>query len=129
MLDIHSHILPGLDDGAKTIVNTLEMLSIAISDGTNKIVATPHYCSGYFEIPYDKVCEYVKELNTMLIRKCLDIEVIAGQEVYLDKFTLDNLENNVIGTIGKSSYMLVEFQMNNLNEDDISLMYYTVSYT
>jgi len=123
MLDIHSHILPGLDDGAKTIVSTLEMLSIAITDGTKKIVATPHYCSGYFETPYDKVCEYVKELNAMLIRKHLDIEVIAGQEVYLDKFTLDNLENNVIGTIGKSNYMLVEFPINNFNEDDIALIY------
>ena len=123
MLDIHNHILPGLDDGAKTIVSTLDMLSIAINDGTKIIVATPHYCTGYFETPYAKVCEYVKELNTMLIRKSLDIEVIAGQEVYLDKFTLDNLENNVIGTIGDTDYMLVEFLMNYFSEDDIALIY------
>lgn len=123
MLDIHSHILPGIDDGAKTILSTLEMLSIAISDGTNKIVATPHYCSGCFETPYDKVEEYVKEVNKILIRKGLDIEVIAGQEVYLDKYTLKNLENSIIATIGGTSYMLVEFPMGNLDEDDLALLY------
>lgn len=123
MLDIHSHILPGLDDGARTIVSTLEMISIAIKDGTKKIVATPHYCSGYFETPYDKVKQYVKELNLILIRKGLDIEVITGQEVYLDKFTIENLENNVIGTIGDTNYMLVEFPMNVLTEDDLALIY------
>ena len=123
MLDIHSHILPGLDDGAKTIVSTLEMISIAISDGTKKIIATPHYCTGYAETPYDKVKLYVKELNKMLFRKGLDIEVIAGQEVYLDKFTIENLENNLIGTIGDTNYMLVEFPMNVLPDDDLALIY------
>ena len=123
MLDIHSHILYGIDDGSKTLENTIEMLGIAILDGTKKIVATPHYNTGYFETPYNKVCEYVDKLNETLLQKDINIEVIAGQEVFLNKFTIKNLENNVIGTIGKSSYMLVEFPLGSIDEDAIALLY------
>jgi protein-tyrosine phosphatase len=123
MLDIHSHILPEIDDGAKTIESTIEMLKIAREDGITKIVATPHYYRGYFETPYDKVCEYVKKLNATLTMKGITIEVIAGQEIFLDKWTLENLKNDVIGTIGNSSYMLVEFPMGELDYDALALIY------
>lgn len=123
MLDIHSHILPEFDDGAKTIETTLEMLHEARADGTKKIVATPHYCSGYYEVEYKKVCEYVKKLNEIVRERKIDIEVLPGQEVFLDKYTLRNLRDNVIGTIGSSSYMLVEFPMGSLDYDAIALIY------
>ena len=55
MIDIHSHILYGIDDGSKSLSMTLEMIKNAEKDGTSKLVATPHYCRGYGETEYCEV--------------------------------------------------------------------------
>ena len=47
MIDIHTHVLPGLDDGARTVEESLEMLRIAASSGTTDVVATPHASAGF----------------------------------------------------------------------------------
>ena len=60
MVDIHSHILWDLDDGSKTLEESLEMLRIAASSGTTDIVATPHANSRYPFSPIVKVPKYVR---------------------------------------------------------------------
>ena len=55
MIDIHSHILPGIDDGSKSIEMTLDMIKRAEREGIENIVATPHFRRGCFEVTYNEV--------------------------------------------------------------------------
>lgn len=108
MLDIHSHILYGVDDGAKTLEESLDMLKEAVNGGTKAIVATPHYRRGHYEVPYEEHLSKINELKLKARENKLNIEIFLGQEVLIDNKIIELLEENKIGTINNTSYMLVE---------------------
>ncbi|WP_251860516.1 CpsB/CapC family capsule biosynthesis tyrosine phosphatase [Clostridium sp. Marseille-Q2269] len=111
MIDIHSHIIPNIDDGSKDLEYCLHMLKIAEKGGTKKIVATPHYYIGRYEEEYSKVKEQVEYLNNVAKNNNIHIEILWGQEVLIHKKTIELYEKGYIGTINNTSYMLVEFPM------------------
>lgn len=123
MIDIHSHILPGIDDGSKKISITLDMIKRASLDGTTDIVATPHYRKGYFYVPYKEVKEIATNLNKLIKEEMIDCNIHYGQEVYYSESILEDLENGEIGTINDGQYMLVEFPMRRIPEEAIDYMY------
>lgn len=123
MIDIHSHILPQIDDGAVNIDITLEMLKNAVKDGTQKIVATPHYCMGYGTSKISEIKDYVNKLNSLMKEKKIKIEIYSGQEVYLNEYIIkDYLEGN-IGTINDSKYMITECPIDKFNDDIFDIIY------
>lgn len=123
MLDIHSHIIPGIDDGSKNMEMTLEMLKNAEKEGTKEIVATPHYLLEYGEATIEEVKEHVKEINDILENEKIDVKIYSGQEVYFtEKIIEDYIEGN-IGTINDSRYMLIEFPMNKFDENIFDILY------
>lgn len=123
MIDIHSHILPGIDDGSRKISMTLEMIKRASLDGTTDIVATPHYRKGYFYVPYKEVKEIATNLNKLLKEEGIDCNIHYGQEVYYSESIIEDLENGEIGTINDGQYMLVEFPMRRIPGEAIDYMY------
>lgn len=123
MIDIHSHILPNIDDGAENIDITLEMLKNAVKDGCKKIVATPHYGSGYGIMPIAEVKDYVNKLNCLIVEKEFDIQIYSGQEVYLNEHTIEDYLEGNIGTINDSKYMLTECPINEFNDDIFDIIY------
>ncbi len=123
MVDIHSHIIPGIDDGSKDMEMTLEMLRNAEENGTREIVATPHYLLEYGEARIEEVKEYVKNINELLEREKIDVKVYSGQEVYFsERIVEDYIEHN-IGTMNDSRYMLIEFDMHKFDESIFDLLY------
>ena len=123
MVDIHSHIIPGIDDGSQSMEMTLEMLKNAEKEGTKEIVATPHYLLEYGEATIEEVKNYVKEINAVLENEKLDIKVYSGQEVYFtERIIKDYMEGN-IGTINDSRYMLIEFPMDKFDENIFDILY------
>jgi Capsular polysaccharide biosynthesis protein len=123
MIDIHSHVLPGIDDGAKEIDMTLNMLQIAVSNGTHQIVATPHYRTGYYENNYEDVNKIVGEVNNIIRAKDMDIKVILGQEIFLDNHTVEMYKKGIIGCIENTQYMLVELPMDVMPKNAIDIIY------
>ncbi|MFR9239374.1 MAG: tyrosine-protein phosphatase [Clostridium baratii] len=123
MIDIHSHILPGIDDGSKKISMTLDMVKRASLDGTTDIVATPHYRKGYFYVPYKEVKEIATNLNKLVKEEGIYCNIHYGQEVYYSESIIEDLENGEIGTINNGQYMLVEFPMRRIPEEAIDYMY------
>lgn len=123
MIDIHSHVLPGIDDGAKEIDSALNMLQIAIDNGTHQIVATPHYRRGYYENNYEDISKIVGEVNDVVSDKGMDIQVVLGQEVFLDDHTVDAYKKGVIGCIGDTGYMLVELSMDTMPKNAMDIIY------
>lgn len=123
MIDIHSHIIPGIDDGSKSMEMTLEMLRNAEKSGTKKIVATPHYLMEYGEATITEVKDHVQKINSIVNDEGINIEVYAGQEVYFThKIINDYLEGN-IGTINDSRYMLIELSMRSQEQDVFDTLY------
>jgi protein-tyrosine phosphatase len=123
MVDIHSHILPGIDDGSKNMEMTLEMLRNAEKEGTKEIVATPHYLLEYGEANIKEVKELVKEVNSLADKEGLNIKVYSGQEVYFNENIIENFIEGNIGTINDSKYMMIEFSMHRFDKNIFEILY------
>lgn len=119
MIDIHSHILPKIDDGATDIATTIEMLKNAEKDGTLEIVATPHFCRGYGEAKFSEVKELVKGFNKVCKAEGIRINIHYGQEVYYSHNMIEDFKQGIIGTINDSRYMLFELPMGDKLEADV----------
>ena len=103
MIDIHSHIIPNIDDGSKSLEMSLEMLKRAEESGTKKIIATPHFFKGYWTENYNSVKDKVKKLNNLAKENNLNIEIYPGQEVFFNNYILEDFKLGDIGTLGDSS--------------------------
>jgi protein-tyrosine phosphatase len=84
VIDIHSHILPGLDDGASDIHEALRMCDIAISEGIRTIVATPHTLNGIYENGREDILRATARLKEAIREKAMDIDVLPGSDTHLD---------------------------------------------
>ena len=92
MIDVHCHILPEVDDGSRSLNESIEMALIAQEQGIKKIVNTSHY---HPDFRYKKGEELLKELedfNNVLKENMIDIEVLIGNEIY---YTKDLIKENV----------------------------------
>jgi len=123
MIDIHSHILPGIDDGSRDMEMTLVMLRNAEKDGTREIVATPHYLLEYGEATISEVKSLVQEVNSIISKEGINIKVYSGQEVYFNENIINNYLEGKIGTINDSMYMLVEFSMHKFDDNIFDILY------
>lgn len=112
MIDIHTHILPMIDDGPTLMQESLEMCRIAVNDGIKKIIATPHVQNGMDDSDANKVLEKIRMLNQLLKQEGLDLVIFPGAEVHLNDrlFDTDILRGSSILTINDGKkYILLEF--------------------
>ena len=84
MIDLHCHILPGIDDGAGSLSESMEMCRIAVNDGISKLVCTPHHVAGIYNNSREKIIGMVKKLQTVLDREHVLLTLYPGCEIYLD---------------------------------------------
>jgi protein-tyrosine phosphatase len=109
MIDLHSHILPGVDDGPATLDESLEIARRAVADGVSVIAATPHVRDDY-PTSADTMERLVGELRTALRQAAISVDVRPGGEIaidWLDRLTDDDLGRFGLG--GNARYLLVEF--------------------
>lgn len=123
MIDIHSHILPAIDDGSKSIEMSIDMIKRSYEEGTRDIIATPHFRRGCFDTPYNEVKDIVKYFNGLLKEEGLDIDIHYGQEVYYSDRIIDDLEEGLIGTINGGRYLLIEFPMRKIPSEALDYIY------
>ena len=109
MIDIHSHILPYMDDGADSWKTSLNMCRQASEDGVKTIVATPHTLNGIYENYPQAIEEKVKILNQKIKENNISLQVLPGSEVHLRDDIIEKLKNQTIMTINKTNYILLEF--------------------
>ena len=107
--DIHSHILPGVDDGAADIEETMSMLKMAYEQGVRTIIATPHYIPGKKKKSADElrqihaqVCETAKESMP-------DLKILLGNEIYCREGVLRSITEGRTLTLADTDYVLLEF--------------------
>lgn len=111
-IDIHSHILPGVDDGSKSLEESVEMARLFLENGTKKVFATPHYIeNSKMDSLYDTNKKQYKLLVDELKRQEIDLEVYLGNEVYMCLEILEFIQEGRISTMNGSRYVLIEFPM------------------
>ncbi|MDI6872260.1 MAG: phosphotransferase [Bacillota bacterium] len=110
IIDLHAHVLPGLDDGPGRLEEAVELLKLLERDGVGTVVATPHVAPGFFW-PYDpaRMEDKLAELRQAAAAAALEIEVIGGAENYLSPEVVQLAEQGRLPTLGDSRYVLVEF--------------------
>lgn len=111
MIDIHSHILPGIDDGAKDLTESLALLKMAQNDGITHIVATPHIHLGRFNNTLAQISHALANLKNQAIAQGLTIQLAAASEVRLDIELMTLVMANHIPFIGEYNnhrYLLLE---------------------
>ena len=115
-VDIHTHILPEVDDGAASVAETIDMLKIAYDGGTRKIVATPHM---FLDLFGNNDISHIQNLFNQLISDLRvqvdqfpfldEVEVSLGAENYVSPEFLEALEQGCVLSINGSRYLLIEF--------------------
>lgn len=109
MIDIHCHILPGIDDGAKISEDSIEMVKVASKEGIKTIIATPHHRNNQFNNKKDDILKYVEDINKVLVQEKLPITVLPGQEVRIYGEILEDYSKGEILTLNHTQYLFIEF--------------------
>lgn len=112
MIDIHTHILPNIDDGSRSIEETFNIIKEAKQAGFEAIVLTSHYMEGYYETNTPEREVWVNAIYENLRAKNIDIKLYLGNEIYMSENMIKLLEEGKASTINDTSYVLFEMPIN-----------------
>lgn len=112
MIDIHTHILPNIDDGSRSIEETFNLIREAKNVGFEAIVSTSHYMEGYYETNAPEREVWVNAIYENLKTKNVDINLYLGNEIYMSENIIKLLEEGKASTINDTSYVLFELPLN-----------------
>jgi protein-tyrosine phosphatase len=110
LIDLHCHILHGVDDGPQSLEESLSMARAAVNDGIHSVVATPHTLNGIHLNRVEEVISKVATLQNILSENQIELKVYAGADVHLCPRLLERIESGDACTIGnRKKYLLLEF--------------------
>lgn len=112
MIDIHAHILPNIDDGARNVEETLHLIQEAQQVGFQAIVATSHYMEGYYETNVPEREMWIKAIYQKLQEEHFNMQLYLGNEIYLSENIMSLLKEGKASTINDTSYVLFEMPLN-----------------
>ena len=108
MIDLHCHILPGIDDGAKTLADSLEMARIAVDDGIHTLACTPHIYPGMYMNDGPGITLARARLQAELDERGIALKLVVGADVHLVPGLIDGLKSGRVPTLHGSRYFLLE---------------------
>ena len=114
MIDLHCHILSGIDDGAPDLTESLRMAEAARAEGIRVIAATPHHNKAGWDNPADSIRELAERLNGAIAERGLDVRILPGQEMHVNGRFFDEWQAGRVQPIGESRYVLIEFPFDGL---------------
>ena len=111
IIDIHAHVLPGVDDGARTIVETCSLLRRAYAQGITSVIATPHYSRRRSsEESVKNLRELAEQVRQEVYRVLPEMRLYLGQELFYHEGLAEALKTGRALTMADSEYVLVEFE-------------------
>lgn len=124
MIDLHCHILPGIDDGPADIGESLDMARQAVLDGIHTVVATPHSHNGMYVNANDDICRHVREINRFLKDSAVELVVLSGAEEHIRPEMGHAGTPDHICTINNNGrYVLVEFPFSTVPHGAREMLY------
>ena len=112
MIDVHSHILPNIDDGSRSIEETFNLIKEAKEAGFEGIVCTSHYMENYYETNRPEREVWINAIHENLENKNIDMNLYLGNEIYMSDNIIELLEDGKATTMNDTSYVLFELPMN-----------------
>ena len=110
VVDMHCHILPGVDDGPETMEETMAVLREAQRQGIGAMIVTPHFHPGRYMVTAGRVMEVLRRVRLRMAEEGLNIRLIPGQECYYFSGLIDELEAGNVLTMAGTRIVLVEFE-------------------
>jgi protein-tyrosine phosphatase len=108
LIDLHCHLLPGIDDGSKNLAMSLEMARLACADGITTVVCTPHILPTVYENAGPEIKASVKMLQQELLKQGIPLDLLSGADVHIVPDLLPRLGDGRIITLADSRYLLLE---------------------
>ena len=109
MVDVHTHILPLVDDGSDCIEKSISLIKNLVAGGVSKIILTPHYKRGVYEVEREELIEKFNSFTAEVKTRGIDVQLYLGSEVYCDNNVYSLLEQKKVLTINGTNYLLIEF--------------------
>lgn len=117
--DIHTHILPEVDDGAQDISQAMRLLRMAWTHGTRTVILTPHYRGRYKKTP-DELRQAFEWLCEMVKQELPDLQLYLGNEISFETDAPEALHTGRVLTMNGSQYALLEFRTNSLRSQIVA---------
>lgn len=112
MIDIHSHIIPNVDDGSKSIDETVKLIKEAVDAGFTDVILTSHYIPQGYETDAKELTIWREKLQDAITKENISLNLHTGMEVYITEEIVDRLEQGKLLTLANSKYLLMELPLN-----------------
>ena len=107
--DIHTHVLPELDDGSKSISASVRMLRKSYQQGVRNVIATPHYTVYHWRTKPEQIQRLMEQMAKAVQKAMPELRLYSGQEIQYFEGMADMLQRGELLTLAGSHYVLVEF--------------------
>lgn len=129
LIDLHCHILPGVDDGAQTMEDSIKMAKKAVSQGITHLMCTPHHNNGKYSNPANQIIAKVDELQGILDQNDIPLTLLEGQEVRITGSLIEDIRNQeILFTDIENTYLLIEFPSGDVPEYSEQLFFELMSH-
>jgi len=108
-IDMHHHLIYGIDDGARDFAGTEKMIRDAVENGVDAIITTPHITPGQEPFPYETYLAHLEETRAFLAREGIPLKLYTGAEILYTPNTPRLLQEGRVPTLAGGQYVLLEF--------------------
>lgn len=123
MIDIHCHILPDVDDGAKTIEDTIQMAKAAVEEGISTIIATPHHKNSKYDNTKSFIEDKVREINEVLKGENIPLTIVPGQETRIYGEIVEDMKKGDLLPLNNTQYFFIELPSSHVPRYTERLLY------
>lgn len=113
MIDIHNHIIYGVDDGSRSLEESMEMVGLYKKAGFDQIIATSHFDRSRFMVDANEIRQKCEILNAEIARNEIDFKIYPGHEIQVDPDTTKLINDKTLNTLADSRYVLLELSFLN----------------
>ena len=123
MIDCHSHIVCGVDDGSENAEQSMKILKEAEKAGFDRIILTPHYMDDYYVVPKSEIAKKIDTLQQLCDNLKINIKLYQGNEIYISNNKYEFLKEGKASSLNNSRYVLFETPMNIEPQNLIEVIY------
>lgn len=127
MIDVHSHIIPNVDDGSSSVNETFKMIEEARKIGFTDIILTSHFLLNCYETNSKELVFWKEKLQEVLDKKEIDVKLHSGMEIYISSQMEELIKKKKLLTLGNSRYMLIELPLSSTVKNLDYVLYFLES--
>lgn len=123
LVDLHNHVLPGVDDGPATELEAILLIQNAAKNGVTHIVATPHHRNGCYIQDVNEIKNSINILNSLVKAREIPVTILPGMEVHLHGEFMEGLETEILTLADSKKYVLIELPTHHIPQFSEAIFY------